>query len=400
MKFKLAILPLLFFCNNLLSQTWTLYGNMPGTAIRSIAIDSSNDVWTASFDAGVGYFDLVNPVTYNTSNSSLASNITLCVTIDSEGNKWIGTYNQGLYKFDGSTWTNYNKSNSGLPWNQVNAIGFDENGVLWACCQIGGLAKFDGSAWTVYKTTQGLPSNNVNGIAFENSHIWLATYAGLSDFDGTTFTNYTTSNSSLPHNQVYCVVIDDFNNKWIGTAGGLLKIDNLNNWSSFTTNNSGIPHDYVQSIAIDSSNIWVGTSQGGLGKFDGVSTWETFNPDNSLCPDFSIRSLAVDYENNLWVGSNVSGLAFFGTQNFTSTKIKSDDTKKPLIIQNNSQIVIKQNQLSGSKVCLTTIDGKIVLSDFCVGDVCFINKELFPKGVYFTTVSNSNGCFNEKIVIE
>ena len=37
--------------------------------------------------------------------------------------------------------------------------------------------------------------------------------------------NYTTSNSGLPNNTIQTIAIDDSGNKWIGTDGGIAKID-------------------------------------------------------------------------------------------------------------------------------------------------------------------------------
>jgi len=75
---------------------------------------------------------------------------------------------------------------------------------------------------------------------------------GLAKFTGTTWTVYNTSNSGLPDNWVFSIVIDSIGNKWIGTGGGLAKFDGTT-WTVFTTSNSGLPSNYIESIAIEDS---------------------------------------------------------------------------------------------------------------------------------------------------
>ena len=44
---------------------------------------------------------------------------------------------------------------------------------------------------------------------------------GLAKFDGTIWKIFNTANSGLPHDLVYSIVLDEHENVWIGTDGGL-----------------------------------------------------------------------------------------------------------------------------------------------------------------------------------
>ena len=59
--------------------------------------------------------------TYTTANG-LASNNVRSIAIDSSGNIWFGTFDGGASKFDGTTFTSYNLANSNLGSNQINAV--------------------------------------------------------------------------------------------------------------------------------------------------------------------------------------------------------------------------------------------------------------------------------------
>jgi ligand-binding sensor domain-containing protein len=83
--------------------------------------------------------------------------------------------------------------------------------------------RWDGTSFTTYKTAQGLPNNNVNDIKIDAAgNIWVATYGGLAKYNGSSWTTFTTSNSSIAHNQVYAIAIENSTTMWIGTAGGLM----------------------------------------------------------------------------------------------------------------------------------------------------------------------------------
>ncbi|HMU69814.1 MAG TPA: two-component regulator propeller domain-containing protein, partial [Chitinophagales bacterium] len=89
--------------------------------------------------------------------------------------------------------------------------------------------------------------------------------AGTIGFAQSGFTIYNQDNSDLPTNLVNAITIDDHNNTWVGTEGGLVKIDPVGTWTTFTTANSGIPDNQIRSIFIDENDVvWVGTYLDGL----------------------------------------------------------------------------------------------------------------------------------------
>ena len=59
---------------------------------------------------------------------------------------------------------------------------------------------------------------------------------------------------------------------WIGTLGGLVRVNTLTNETTyFDKTNSGLPDNRVTSIAVDSSGkLWVGTYYG-IGVYDGTN---------------------------------------------------------------------------------------------------------------------------------
>jgi ligand-binding sensor domain-containing protein len=97
---------------------------------------------------------------------------------------------------------------------------------------------------------------------------------------------------------------------WVGTSGGLVKIDKNSGSPTFYNKvNSGLPDNYITSIAIDgSSNKWIGTYEGGFAKFDGTN-WTTYNNSNSGLHTDMVRSIAIDEKGNKWIGTYYGLLA-------------------------------------------------------------------------------------------
>ena len=85
---------------------------------------------------------------------------------------------------------------------------------------------------------------------FGNKGLWL--------IQDTTFTHYNNSNSGLPCDSVRTIAIDENNNKWLGTARGLVKWDGTN-WKHWHTGNSNIPFNSISTMEIDrNGNLWIG----------------------------------------------------------------------------------------------------------------------------------------------
>ena len=70
--------------------------------------------------------------------------------------------------------------------------------------------------------------------------LWVATHIGLGVWDGEQWTTYNAATSSLPHDDVRAgAVAPDGRTVWIGTAGGIARVDD-EGWTVFTHENSDL----------------------------------------------------------------------------------------------------------------------------------------------------------------
>ena len=108
------------------------------------------------------------------------------ICMDDTGNVWVGSDN-GLLKYDrGSAWTIYDKYNSVFPDttdSYIVSVCKDKNGKIWAGSNrsSGGLICIDGSSWIILNV----------------------------------------SNSPLIDGHIGSIAVDEFNNKWIASWGGI-----------------------------------------------------------------------------------------------------------------------------------------------------------------------------------
>lgn len=169
---------------------------------------------------------------YNEDQGLNATNIKT-LFIDDKKCLWIGTID-GFYVFniDTGNITDINsmllKANIGDEYG--SAIFQDSEGFYWLGYFLnGGLVQINPNTGEVknYKYDSNDPNSIIdNSIRVitedENGFMWIGTSGGLCKLDKSTekFTNYTTT-QGLANNTVYGILIDDYNNPWVSTNGGI-----------------------------------------------------------------------------------------------------------------------------------------------------------------------------------
>jgi len=287
--------------------------------VRSLAVEG--DVLWVGTSNGLLKYDMAHEdQKVYTTKDGLLSNIIHTVAVDPKGNKWIGTYGGGLSKFDGKQWTTYTPYGSGATSTY-------------------------GEAWTRFTSGKGLGDLWVYGVHFDPKGImWVATWKGVSRFDGKSFQTYTTDDG-LIDKWVYTLAQDQKGTFWFGTEGGVTRFDGKS-WKSWT-NKEGVGADvarvkppeaselqfvpkhhqggekpleynpnYVVSSVIDSQNrLWVGTLGGGLSQFDGKK-WKSYTIQDGLSGNI-VHALKIDAKGNLWIGTE-GGVSRFDGQKFVN----------------------------------------------------------------------------------
>jgi len=231
------------------------------------------------------------------------------------------------------TFTNYTTAD-GLINDNVICLDVDALGNIWFGTQ-GGVSKFDGTSWTNYSTAvnPGLVDDNIQAIFVDSNHdLWMGTDFGVTVKSGSSWLTYD-SNTGLGNEQIKCINEDQAGNMWFGTNGGLSKFDGVN-WTNYGAAD-GIPFGGVNSITIHSNgDLWIGTGLSGIRVFDGT-TFSSITESDGLISD-RIRSIAIDdQQGKKWVGTT-DGITVLNSsnlfnQNYTTIfTLPPPDTLNPI----------------------------------------------------------------------
>lgn len=217
---------------------------------------------------------------------------------------------------------------NGLCDNSIHAIHKDRNSFMWFGTS-NGLDRYDGYELKHYSTAprqpyQFIESNYINDMTEDSHHyLWVASEAGLMSIDllhenVNLYKEYADKNSNLLCSPIQAILIDDFNNLWIGKSDGLAyitlneerQIDNIREMKK------GVD---IRTLIKHGNDIWAGGdkcllrfSPSGRGNYG----------NTSVTPDFDSSRLIFNclfsYGDYLWMGTQ-NGLYCYNTQNQSRT---------------------------------------------------------------------------------
>jgi len=160
-----------------------------------------------------------------------------------------------------------------------------------------------------FTTGDGPISKNIRSIAVDTkNNIWCGTDKGLAKYDGAHWTNYTTVDGLINKN-VNVVVVDKLGALWIGTEGGLSHFDG-SNWTNFTMSD-GLARDEITALALHpmNNNLLIGTGGNGISGYNGSFTAYFVDASVSMGTLGHIHTLCYDKDENVWIGSCLTGLS-------------------------------------------------------------------------------------------
>ena len=123
---------------------------------------------------------------------------------------------------------------NGLCDNSIRTIHKDHNSFMWFGTS-NGLDRYDGYELKHYSTAprqpyQFIESNYINDIdEDDNNYLWVASEAGIMSIDLlhenlNFYKEYSGKNNNVLYSPVQALLVDDFNNLWVGKSDGLAYI--------------------------------------------------------------------------------------------------------------------------------------------------------------------------------
>jgi len=213
----------------------------------------------------------------------------------------------------------------------------------------------------------------------QGNFMWVGTRGGLLKINTTTSetTFYDKTNSGLPDNHVTSIAFDSTGNAWVGTWNGLGFFDGTN-WVSYNTENSILPSNGIGDIYVSPQNVvWIGTFGGYLIRIQN-SIWTLFDYSSFNMPTAEcVYSIAGDNENNIWVGCAKNCI------------LKFDGTSWHTFTLPDSALVYDIN-VQGDSIWVAAYSCIIKIKDTSITTINGANWGLHNYGIYKTFIEENN----------
>ncbi len=163
-----------------------------------------------------------------------------------------------------------------------------------------------------YSTEDGMPSNTVAGLRKDDyGFLWLATWNGISRFDGYNFYNYKTGIASgIPglHNRVDHMVIDQAQNVWLKMYDGRVfvinrKTDRIEDPLQGVSGHENYHVDYFFNPYVTSTGD-VLISYGDIGLYKLRLDRNGFKQDLIMTGKHVVNAVVEGYRNDIWAATN------------------------------------------------------------------------------------------------
>lgn len=298
---------------NYFFDNYSVESGLGNSKVYTVIQDKSHLIWMGT-PSGVSTFDGLTFKNF-TSEQGLAENGVWTVYQDSHGNIWFGHYDGGISRWNGKIFES-------IPGNVIfnkDVHSFCENskGELWITTEGSGAALVSNPDAPLkelrYERFKGKRLSDIvyGCILLSDKRNYFITDAGLKVFNTKNKNFETFYIQGMPRFfQITVFFEDSKQNLWIGTFhGGLYYYNKSAGTFKIYDVRDGLSSNWVRSIIEDKTgNIWVG-SQGGVTRIDGQNL-RIFNQKNGLPAD-NIYCLTQDAENNILIGTSGRGLSIY-----------------------------------------------------------------------------------------
>lgn len=312
-------------------ETISLEHGLSQSVVETILQDHNGFLWFGTQD-GLNFYNGYGFKVFKNDPykpASLSQNYVTALYEDFRHTIWIGTERGLNFYRDGEVrrWAPRHDSTAWLDANFSAIIG-DSAGILWMATIGKGLMRLDTRTdeLTVFTNNPDDPyslvHNSVRALYKDGKGVlWIGSTGGLSRLDGGTFTNFatTTSGRRLPETSVLAIHPAGHDRLWVGTAtDGLWLITTpsmvYTAWRHDQNDPGSIPSDVIQCLYTDShGSLWVGTESAGVGILtDGRFTTYQHDPANPFSLGHNdVQNIYEDHSGNVWVGTLGGGITKF-----------------------------------------------------------------------------------------
>ncbi len=292
--------------------------------VFGIAKDKDNNIWVGTLN-GFSKIDQRGKITnYSpdknknfTQDTNITSKYTNYFYKDNEGTIWAATYN-GITQIKDGKFINYNKICPNLKGKVITYIYKDSKNRIWLPSNDTSIFVLENNKLTDFTTENKFPNLTYRSVVEDYQHnFWIAAGPYVLYYNGIKYDTIS-SKDGLIAQQVYLLIIDDHNNLFVGTNGGISKIDLMRFYSEnkIFIKQYGYQDGFMGKEC--NRNVVMKDSQGRFW-FDTVKGATVYDPQkdlfNNLKPKVSLTDIQVNYKEPDWslytkVNDSISNLPF------------------------------------------------------------------------------------------
>ncbi|HAS46903.1 MAG TPA: hypothetical protein DCS93_40835 [Microscillaceae bacterium] len=173
-----------------------------------------------------------------------------------------------------------------------------------------GISYFDGTSFAHFTPEEGLPNGNVRAVLEDSKgNVWFCPKdSGLCKYDGDTLTVFNET-EGLMSNAVFNLVEDTYGNIWWSTFQGLTKYDGQNITHYYLGQSN-----YTKLYADAEGGLWAASYEE-IVKFDGnnLVSYDL----NKMIPGARVATISGDREGNIWFGMHRGGVLKYDGKKFS-----------------------------------------------------------------------------------
>ncbi len=251
-------------------KTYTTEDGLAHNGVLSIDVSElTGDIWIGTM-GGLSRWSAGRFENFTQLNSGMPNDLIYSVTCDGK-EVWVATAGgAGRYDTFEETWEIYTEQNAPMhePWTYGISAG---DGKVFIAAWGGGVIEYshktgqfrdytdpDGNMEIDLFPDDGVVHDITTGTSWSEGYLWVATYFGLSRYDGVHWKGYFDHDSGLVSNFINFIRADR-GIAYICTDKGLSVTDGTH-WKTYADN--AIAHNYVLGVDIGEDVIWVATSEG------------------------------------------------------------------------------------------------------------------------------------------
>lgn len=181
-------------------HTYSAQEGLPSDEIYGLTVDTNGAIWAATWEGVAKFEEELNrwEVKYTVQSNTIFNNHTHAIAFDSSSNIWVAHITHGVSEYNAKEgkWIHHRASPDGIGGDKIRSIAVRSGDAaspesVWFATADSGVSKFENGKWTVYRTQDGLPSDDVRTVALDkHNRVWAATSGGVAYFDGKKWIHY------------------------------------------------------------------------------------------------------------------------------------------------------------------------------------------------------------------